>query len=218
MKQLTGQRPVETDLKQITDHYMETVERADPEEVQETYLQIQELLETAADQARSELESMGVSVDDVSVRFDPTTYGAEYTDEDIVVGQFTQEDRHHPVMNLGHELIHQYMAEEKNVAATHRNLFREEALAKTWDLYKLGILDDREACEDVISQEETLYNEHDGVDDNYGTRMATQTRRYLEWLEKDFDGAPSDGMGALIEYVDEYFLNEADDWSGERDQ
>lgn len=205
---------LETDLKAVTDHYMETVERADPEAVQETYLQIQGMLETAAEQARDELAAMGLEVEDKPIRFDPTTYGSEYTDDAIVVGKFTEEDRHYPVMNLGHEMIHQYVAEEKEIPATHRNLFQEEALAKTWDLYKLGILDDREDCEEIISHEEELYNEHDGVGDTYGTRMAKQTRRYLDWLEKDFDGQPSDGMGALIEYVDEFYLNEPDDWSG----
>lgn len=203
-----------TDMKALTDHYRTVEDTADPEAVYETHHEVQRLLDTAADIAHDDLAEIGVAPESVSVRFRPWTYGAEY-DEDtgaIIVGQFTQADRFTPYMCVGHEMIHQYFAEERNVAATNKNIYQEEALSKLWDLHCLDALDDRERAEEILAFDEQLYNDHDGVYDNFGTRMATQARRFLDWLEQDFDGAPSDGIGPLIHYVDEFYLSE-DDWS-----
>jgi hypothetical protein len=209
------ERIYSTDMKELTDCYREAV-ADETTAVTPVYDQVQQLLDTAATTAREDLIAMGLDLPAVDIVYQPEMYGSEYVEEDrtIAVGRFVQADRFTPYMVLGHELLHAYVAEEKDVAAASSTVAREEALTKIWDLHCLDLLDDREQADTLLQQEADFYDEYDGVADTFGSRMAKQAGRFLDWLEHDFDGTPSAGMGALIRYADAYYFDADDSWQG----
>lgn len=158
----------------------------------------------AMDEARADIAAHGLEVPEVRAYYSGSERGVTSTDDgDVIVGRAGPTEREYRLVDvMGHELIHQHVMQVQGV---EEYTAREEAMAKVWDLYKMDMLGDREACETVLEEERELYNGFEPLPDTFGDRLYTCATRFLDIMEKDMEGPYEDRMEDLLQFYVEYY-------------
>lgn len=192
-------------LDDIDEVYAAGVASADTDiELRPTLGAIDAAVAAAMEEAREEVRAHGLEVPEVRTYYSGSERGVTSTEDgDVIVGRAGTTDRTYRLVDvMGHELIHQHVMQIKGA---EEYTAREEAIAKVWDLYKMDMLGDRTACEEVLEEERELYNAYEPLADTFGDRLYTCATRFLDIMEKDMDGPYEERMEQLLQFYVEYY-------------
>lgn len=192
-------------LDDLDDCYAAGVAAADDAmDLRPTLEAVDAVVTEAMDEARADIDAHGLEVPDVRVYYSGSERGVTSTDGgDVIVGRSGTTERAYRLVDvMGHELIHQHVMQVQGV---EEYTAREEAMAKVWDLYKMDMLGDREACKEVLEEERDLYNEFEPLPDTFGDRLYTCATRFLDIMDKDMEGPYDERMEDLLQFYVEYY-------------